>query len=525
MGKTYKSFAELFASKDIELQREIETVRHNDENIANNRLFVWNFEEIDLEEFLGYFQVYKDSPINSASRQLLNGHLMRKMNAMLREGYNPIECMLYASKIINMKLQNDKELQEILAERIKDIYLKQESETKAVLHNIINMWTWVPQIRVVITAIGLIGDSDELLDCILLNYAEDPLYKGKVFYAFMQNKTPENLERVMKIIMNLQDTEEDAILGRVFQKEVSGFSYDAVKILAKYYENPGMSRTGQRILKKIMVNDNNFSTDTSDELYRKNLASKSRNDDLAYQDFLEDCYQKYDDEAFYLSRFSRAEIGGFLKTVLEDETLPRKSRNTAIVSMALVARKGYAPAEAVLAPFNEEKDSEYAMIAANILLQKPAYAEKLIEIFSRKKDYELSELYGILRAAGLISYSDAVELVRRALERQFRHLLETEDYERLDCLTSNMQMFWEKKLWKFFSKDLLDSIAEVLQVYAQNTTAVPPSIAVALIETIVHDWNQRVEKAMFALYKQSDNQRIQELSYKKLKARNIEAPK
>ena len=183
MAKGYTSLKDLLANENLELARDIEKVVHQDENIANNRLFVWNFEQVDLEEFLTYFQMYKDRIVSVTLRQNLSSQLMRKVNNMIREGYNPVECMLYASKCINMRLQNDKELQTILAERIRDAYLAQEDETIAVIKNILKMWTWVPQINVVITAIGLIGDNQELLDNIMLNYAEDPIYKTKVFYA------------------------------------------------------------------------------------------------------------------------------------------------------------------------------------------------------------------------------------------------------------------------------------------------------------------------------------------------------
>lgn len=524
MAKKYTSFKEFFASETIEFHKEVETAVHNDENIANNRLFVWNFEEIDLEEFLKYFQVYKNSPINIVSRQTLSGNLMRKMNSMLREGYNPIECMLYASKTINMKLQNDKELQDILAERIKDMYLKEEAETIAVLENIIKMWTWVPQVSVVIAAVGLIGDNQELLDSIMINYAEDPYYKIKVFYALMKNKSLNNLERAMKIVMNLQDSEEDNILGKVFIKEIGGFGYEGNKLVAKYYENPGVSRIGGKVLKKIMLKDNTLSANVQDDLYRRMLANKSTKDELAYKDFVNDCYEKYDDNAFYLSRFSRPDIGSFLKDALEDDNLSPKNRNTAIVSLGIAGAKGYMPAAAILNTCERKGGNEYAVVVASIILGDAIYVTKLVDMFCTKKDFELSELYGVLRDAGFVNYKSCVRMVEEELEKKFRMLLETEDYEQLDCLTSNFQMFWNKKLYSLLSKQLLEQMQEVLLIYAQNEIPMPQTIVISIIETIVHSWNKEVEKVMFTLYNQSANQKVQEVSFKKLKTRKIEEP-
>ena len=104
MAKSYASFEEFFKNESLNIKREVETVVHKDENIANNRLFVWNFEEIDLEEIVGIFTNFQEEKTTALTRQTMSTALLRKMNNMMREGYNPVECMLYASKIINKKI-------------------------------------------------------------------------------------------------------------------------------------------------------------------------------------------------------------------------------------------------------------------------------------------------------------------------------------------------------------------------------------------------------------------------------------
>lgn len=524
--RRYNSFADFFAEGQYELKRDVEVAIHNDENIANNRLFVWNFEEVDLEEYLEYFKIYKSTQINVASRQNLSGNLMRKMNAMIREGYNPVECMLYASKIINMRLRNDTELQIILGERIKDVYIKQSAETISVLENIMDMWTWAPQIKVVITAIGLIGDNQELLDKMMINYAEDPSYKKKVFYALLENKSLVNLERILKIIMNLQDNEEDNAIGRAFTKEITYFGYEGIKMIAKYYENPAISRIGTRVLKRIMLKEGVISDPNGDdELYRKNLANKSAKDDLAFKDFREECYERYDDDAFFLARFSRVEIGEFLKDAIEDKKLTDTQRDTAIISLGIIGGKGYQPAEAILDKCEKRGCNEYAVTIAKVILGDKAYAQKLAQYMSVSKDYELSDLYRVIRASGIVNSPSVKKLVQDALEDEFINLLEKRDYQKLEYLTGNFQMFHDKKLWAFLSWNMLEDMREVLMIYSKNGTDLPTSIAISLIETVVPNWSNDVEKTIFTLYKNSDNSKVRELSYKKLKERKIEAPK
>lgn len=524
--RTFNSFSDFFANANVDFRREVEVAVHNDENIANNRLFVWNFEEVDLQEFIEYFELFKGVPVNVSTRTALSGNLMRKMNSLIREGYNPVECMLYASKTINMRLQNDAELQASLAERIKDVYLKQEAETIAVLQNIIKMWTWVPQIKVVIHAIGLIGDNQELLDQIMVNYAEDYNYKRKVVLALLENKSIANLERVLQIIMNLQDTEEDGVIGRIFKNSIAGFGFEGIKLLGKYHDNPGISRAGSRLLRTIMLKEGAITDSTeSDDLHRKNLANKSLRDDLAFKDFREECYEKYDSDAFFLARFSRPEIGDFLKDVIEDNGVSTFNKNTAIVSLGIIGSKGYHPAAAILSHCENAGMNEYAVTIAHITLGYSDYAERLVDYMCRKKDFELSELYRVLRSSGIANNKSASALIRTALEKRFRNLFATSDFAALECLTSNFQMFWDKKLWSLFSWNILDDMREVLAIYSNNEISIPAEIIIAIMETVVHNWNADVEKAIFALYNNAEDTRVRELSYKKLKERKLEAPK
>ena len=81
-GTTLNSLEDL-ASAEIEIHRTVETIDPRDENIVNNRVFVWNFERADLEEFINYFRIYRGMQTNADSRQKLNSRLNGKINSML----------------------------------------------------------------------------------------------------------------------------------------------------------------------------------------------------------------------------------------------------------------------------------------------------------------------------------------------------------------------------------------------------------------------------------------------------------
>lgn len=525
MAKGYSSFDAFFESEGMNLKREVETAVQRDENIANNRLFVWNFEEVDLEEFVEIFTNFKEEKTTPSSRQNMSSVLLRKMGNMMREGYNPVECMLYASKIINKKLQNDNEVQSILAERIRDVYIKQEGETEAVLKNIIEMWTWVPQIKVVIMAIGLIGDNEELLDLVAHNYMEDTNYRTKVFYAFVHNKTSANLDRVMKLIMNLKDTEEDALLGRLFQKEINGFGIEGIQVIEKYYDNPAVSRSGSKVLRKIMLKGGNISNSEDDDMYRSNLAKRSEREEGAYHEFMQDCRERRDERALFLARFSKGEAGTFLKEVLEQDSLTDSARSTALVSVAILGLKGYSPARAIIEKAEDKDNKDYGAMVAKILLGDDSAAEELVKTLCENQDYELSGLYRVLRAANILNYQKETDKVRRKIRDKFKEYVEDRNYNPLIYLTANFQMFWDNRLYSLLDIETIKAMCDVLNEYAGNAVNIPETIVISMIETLMYSYSKEVEEVLFALYKNSNNRKIQELCFKKLKGREIQAPK
>ena len=58
-SKGFNSFKDFFDNSDVKFEAPVETISRQDENMANNRLFVWNFESVDLEEMVDIFELYK----------------------------------------------------------------------------------------------------------------------------------------------------------------------------------------------------------------------------------------------------------------------------------------------------------------------------------------------------------------------------------------------------------------------------------------------------------------------------------
>ncbi|WP_256861743.1 hypothetical protein [Caldicellulosiruptor bescii] len=79
---------------------------------------------------------------------------------MLREGICPIEPMLYASKTVNRIISNDVEDHEDISDVICEVAKYDRNVAVKTLEHIISRWSWYPQIKIALLAIGKISDSE-----------------------------------------------------------------------------------------------------------------------------------------------------------------------------------------------------------------------------------------------------------------------------------------------------------------------------------------------------------------------------
>lgn len=538
---SYKTFKDFFKDKidngELIVKEDIETVDEKDENIANNRLFVWNFEKKHLSAFMNVFERYNSKSTNFSSRQVLQSDIRWIVNDMIRSGYNPVECLLYASKLINMKLQNDRSLKNIIAEEIRDIYKRQKDETIKVIEHIIDMWTWTPQIKIVISSIGYIGDNEQLFDKILTTYGEDDIYKLEVFYALFDNKTPENLERCLKIIISLKEyVKEDNIIAKRFIEGIDSLGNSVIELVRKYSNIPGVSKYGKKVLHKVMLKyDDNLYFQENDQMYLKQLAKRSISDDDAYFEFLNYCKKHYkaknSNNLFYFSRFANFSIAeDFLIKVLQENKISNQHiRNTAIISLGNLGSKGLeTDILSTLRGLESDPNNEYAVLVSYILmynkLRDNSYIERLVDIFSTNKEYELGELYLVLKNADIAKNPLLLPHVQLALEDKFYELVHKRNYGSLELLTLNLQFFYSQRLYSFISEDLHAMINDFLKNYVEENNNIKSDIIINLINVIACNWNQNVEKIMFMLYRSQDI-KVQQAALKKLQERDIQPPK
>lgn len=526
MKNGINSFSDLLNCGEYEFEKTIEVAKHADENIANNRLFVWHFESEDLEEFLEIFKRFQSKTTSEDSRLRLDHDLMNKVKNMIREGYNPIECMLYASKQINSKINNDREVQTILAEKVRDIYIMQEEDSISVLDNILKMWSWVPQLQVVVMAIGLIGDNEELLDKILFQYGNDEVLRMKVFHAFLQNKTSQNLERIMKLIIHLNNTEEDRRMGRILKGQIDGFGSEGIKIVTRYKDNPGVSREGKRVIDRILLNVDVDNSQSDEDFVRRKRAKASSNDKEIFKEFLADCEERRDNTAYYLCRFSSPEIGEFLIKELENHNYTtERDRDTIVVSLGYAASKGYTAANKVFQHLERENEAQYSVLMARIINGDVRSAVELAEMFTQKREYELGDLYKCISMANIATWNRSKEILQNAFYNVFCEQKNNRDDRCLENYLGNLEMFWDKKMYSLLNRQLIIQIEDLLGEYTVMEQPYSDYIVMSAIEIIEKSWNAKVESLFFNMEKNAPSKKIQEVCFKKLKTRKIDAPR
>lgn len=492
---------------ELDLHQNIESHEHDDENSADTRLFVWNFSPDDVKLFVGIFERYNVRPDNSISRNILNGELQRQCNAMLIEKCNPVECMLYASKVSNSRF-ND-ELIDLLAARIKTVYDDHPDETVEVLQHIFDRWTWAPQRNAAIIAVGLIGKDEELLDSIypLVN---DNALKRSVFRAFVHRKSQTNLGRAMDVVISLRGNEDiDRELGEIFIDEFNGFASIGIDTLKEYLNGSyAITRYGFTVLNKIA---RNVKLNVGDN-YIDNLATLSRDDDEAYNEFLDVCHKRNDEYVTFRCRFSRREIiSDFLEPLLKSDLAAPLAKNNAIVSIAQLScgrRKGtdmVAKAKEIIREHQQDPDNKFACMASLILLGDGVARDNFMTTLCHEPANNLSELYWWLSNASVVKMSETVNNLRRALHARLVDTFRNGYYVEMENLASNLRIFKSRNLGELITKELLDEIKQLLRDYVENTKLMSERAVTGLIDVGVRFDEGDFTRVLFMLYEQRAN--------------------
>ena len=501
-----KDFSQL-GNMQLELQQSIETHVHADENSADTRLFVWNFTPNDIKKFVNIFERCNARPNSEVSRRTLNNELYKKCNSMLAEECLPVECMLYASKVSNSRM--NEELVSILAERIEEVYKTNGDETAEVLEHICDYWTWTPQLKAAITAIGRIGERENLLERIA-RFADNLELKKDVFKAFLQKKTPANLNRAMGIVLGLKNSVDvDKEISDMFVDEFSGFAADGLEVLREHLRSShAIGKLGVSTLNKIARQLGV----TIDDNYFDELARRSRDEAPAYDEFLEMCRQKNDENAAFRCRFSRDEIiDDFLMPIMRSENAIKFTKDVALISIAQLSGfknvKLLPAAKAIIKEYQADPANKLVCMVAGIAIGDRAAIEQFAEILGLEPERNLRDLYSFLNNASVTKKS-IVPSIQRAICDRFIETFRTGYPIEMENFASNLQVFKSRNIGELISDRCLKEINDVLLNYANNASFLPDKAAIGLINTGVDFSKNDFGSVLFKIYEKTASAKV-----------------
>ena len=117
-------------------------------------------------------------------------------------------------------------------------------------------------------------------------------------------------------------------------------------------------------------------------------------------------------------------------------------------------------------------------------------------------------------------------MIQSLIYESFTEFAAQKDYESLGILTGNLNVLWEKKLYFLLSAEMLKYIQKLLLDYAEGREeGLTEEIVIAMIGVIVHSWGNSVEDVIFCLLHHAESKKVQQMSYKILQGKDVQAPK
>ena len=223
-------------------------------NSIVNRVFTYRFLPEDVECFRKIFTRLKNGEMNNGKIYNTISELKTAAKDMKNNNSYPLEAMLYASKEINVFLNNNETLLNSLGSLTKDIYETMEYKYKTAFQYILSNWKWIPQLNIVINACGKIKDKD-LLESVYVNMINETKYES--FKAFVNSGFQECIPNIMKC-MSL--VEEGNMLSnkicRYFNQYFGiNFGKEGLEVLREYLSVPQFSVRGRKEINKILPLD------------------------------------------------------------------------------------------------------------------------------------------------------------------------------------------------------------------------------------------------------------------------------
>lgn len=162
-------------------------------------LFTEIFDEQDVKDFMVLAE--RSSVMDD---EIILGELKRKMSAMSKEGKQPLQCMVYATKQNEKVFYNNEKKVAIWAQAIAESANSNLDSVLSINHMLVNWGIWKRQIMMLITACGYIKKNeklDEVIRDLYINYDDDKV-KYTVIKRLLHGLNEANYRAAFAILKN-----------------------------------------------------------------------------------------------------------------------------------------------------------------------------------------------------------------------------------------------------------------------------------------------------------------------------------
>lgn len=209
-------------------------------NSSINRLFYYITPENFVRQFSDLFNKYAlESFKNYTFKEKFYDELFLLSMNLLDLGINPIETLLYSSKICNEELNKPNSPLALTIKRlVQDIIGKDKNSSINVINHILEKWSWIPQLSIIYKICSESKQEDLIRKCYASYKSgeyENSILKLDIANAMILSGSNKFLSEIFDIVYNLDNTYRiDSEIWKTFdEKFISLFTKeDVAKIIS-----------------------------------------------------------------------------------------------------------------------------------------------------------------------------------------------------------------------------------------------------------------------------------------------------
>lgn len=217
-------------------------------------LFTETFDEQDVKDFISLVEM----SINTED-EIIEGELKRKIQNMIKNGKEPLQCMVYATKNDEKLFQNNEKKMLTWAKVIANTVNSNIHYSSSINHMLVNWSLWKCQISLLINACGFIKQNENLdmvIRDLYTNYDDDKI-KYIVIKRMFQSHNKDNYASAFEILKNSDFTRSDRKYFNVLKRKVENSTAQEIeKLYASFKKTQGFNIPKRKKIERLFFENN-----------------------------------------------------------------------------------------------------------------------------------------------------------------------------------------------------------------------------------------------------------------------------